>query len=340
MAPDYDRLLDAPIVLGAIATTSFDVLGAHHEWAQFGATGDFDAPALAKVLQPVTAEVCRTFGDVPFAHYVFLAGFRRSNGGLEHLDSTLVTLRAAQRLDEPAFLSFLAHEYTHAFNVKRLRPVELGPFDYENPPATASLWIAEGLTTWFGDLALARAGAISNDQWLTLVSSHVRALQGSPGRKRQTLAEASLAVWQSSTSGVGGDPRTTISYYVKGPAVGFVLEARLRTASGGRYGLDEVMRRAYVRHAGATGFTPEQFEAIAADVTGHDQRAFFDAAVRSTAELDYGEALAWFGLEFAGADAEAAAERWQLHARGDPSDEQRGHLRTLLARSPDVPPHK
>jgi len=334
-APDYDRLLDAPIVLGAVATTAFDVLGARHEWAQFGNASKFDAPALVKVLQPVTAEVCRTFGAVPFEHYVFLAGFRNSNGGLEHLDSALVTVGSMQRADDTGFLSFLAHEYTHAFNVKRLRPVELGPFDYENPPRTDSLWIAEGLTTWFGELALARAGVIQSEDWLRLLTAHVQRLQRSPGRVRQTLADASNSVWQSSNSGVGGDPRTTVSYYVKGPVVGFLLDARLRKASDCKYGLDELMRRAYAKYSGTKGFTPAEFEAIAAEVAGSDQRAFFDAALRSTAELDYDEALEWFGLGFLHSDPRAEADHnWELHVRGNATPEQRAHLRTLLAPSP------
>lgn len=335
VARDYDWLLDSPFVLGTLTTTAFDVLGARHEWTQFGLAGDWDSAALVKNLQPIASELCGTFGAVPFSRYVFLAGFRAANGGLEHLDSTLLSVDRRQRPDDPGFLSFVAHEYTHAFNVKRLRPVELGPFDYEHPPNTPSLWISEGLTTWFGDLALARASVIARETWLGLVAGHVRGLQGSPGRKRQTLADASSSVWTASNSGVGGDPRTTISYYVKGPVVGFVLEARLRVASGGAHGLDEVMRRAYARFGGERGFTPEQFEAIAAEVAGSDQRAFFDKALRSCDELDYQEALDWFGLQFAPvADDAPPRERWRLVVRADATAAQQANLRDLLTPTP------
>lgn len=332
LARDYDWLLDSPIAMGKLATTTFDVLGSRHEWTQFGDVGEFDAAALLPKLAGIATEVCRTFGDVPFERYVFLAGFRRANGGLEHLDSTLVTMHRGQRGDGAGTLSFLAHEYAHAFNVKRLRPVGLGPFDYENPPTTPSLWISEGLTTWYGDLALVRSGAIDDDAWLALVSGHIRSLQGAAGRRHQTLADASSSVWSNSTSGVGGDPRTTISYYVKGPVVGFLLEARLRVASAGKHGLDEVMRRAYASYSREHGFTPEQFEAIAAEVAGSDQREFFDRALRSTDELDYREALDWFGLAFREAAADAPREqRWVLEVRADAGAEAREHLGTLLA---------
>lgn len=334
-AIDYDWLLDSPIVLGDIATKTFDVLGVRHEWAQFGDAGAWDTDLLAKNMQPVAAELCSAFGVVPFDRYVFLAGFRNANGGLEHLASTLLSVNKRQRPDDPNFLSFVAHEYAHAFNVKRLRPKELGPFDYENPPSTPSLWISEGLTTWYGDLALARSGTIPAAAWLGMVSGQIRSLQSSPGRKRQTLAEASLSVWTGSMSGTGGDPRMTISYYVKGPVVGFVLEARLRVATAGKLGLDEVMRRAYARYSGPQGFLPEQFEAIAAEVAGGNQQAFFDRALRSTEELDYAEALAWYGLRFRAVAEDAPREqRWQLEVVEDATPEQQEHLRVLLAPTP------
>ena len=134
----------------------------------------------------------------------------------------------------PRWLSFVSHEYFHAFNVKRLRPVELGPFDYENPPTTKSLWIAEGLTTYFGDLIVVRAGLVTTADYLAALSSHIGQLQNANGRLVQSLEDASLDVWGSGTSGVGRDPATKLSYYVKGPVVGFLLDARIRRVTEGR----------------------------------------------------------------------------------------------------------
>jgi predicted metalloprotease with PDZ domain len=335
VARDYDWLLDSPIVLGNVATTTFDVCGTVHEWSQFGDAGDWDAGSMAQRMQPIAEEICGIFGDAPFSRYVFLAGFRRANGGLEHLDSTLLSVDRRQQPSDPDFLSFVAHEYAHAFNVKRLRPVELGPFDYEKPPVTESLWISEGLTTWIGDLALARTGAIDRAAWLSLVSGNVASLQTAPGRRRQTLADASRNVWGGSMSGVGGDPRTTISYYVKGPVVGFVLEARLREATQGRHGLDELMRRAYARWSGEKGFAASEFEDLASDIAGSDLKPFFDRALRSTDELEYQEALDCFGLEFLpAAEGAPSRSRWQLRVRSDASARQRERLDALLARTP------
>ena len=144
-------------------------------------------------------------------------------------------------------------------NVKRLRPVELGPFDYENPPQTSSLWISEGLTTYFGDLMVIRAGLGTAQDFLSSLSTNIGQLQTSPGRLAQTLDQSSLDVWNSGTSGVGRDTVTKVSYYVKGPVVGSLLDAKIQRSTEGKKNLGDVMRLAYTRYSKARGFTSEQF---------------------------------------------------------------------------------
>src|SRR5262249_49350010 len=149
------------------------------------------------------------------------------------------------------------------FNVKRLRPVELGPFDYEKEARTTSLWVSEGLTTYYGELIVARAGLASAKDYLARMSSHVDQLQKSPGRLLQTLEQASSEVWTNSFSGVGTDKNKSVSYYTKGAIVGWLLDARIRKATEGKKNLDDVMKLAYQRHAGERGFTPEEFRKAA-----------------------------------------------------------------------------
>src|SRR5262249_28220708 len=156
------------------------------------------------------------------------------------------------------WLGLVSHEYFHAYNVKRLRPIELGPFDYEKEVHTPSLWIAEGLTSYYGDLLVSRAGVAERDYALSRLSTEIKQLQTSPGRLVQTLEQASNEVWTSSFSGVGSSPKT-VSYYVKGPVVGFLLDARIRRATDGSKTLDDLMRLAYQRYSGKKGFTAEQF---------------------------------------------------------------------------------
>ena len=330
-APDFDTLADSPIVAGNPVVSEFDVEGTRHLLVDIGERGEWNSASAADKLARIVAEVAREWGGLPFERYVFLNVFRRGGGGLEHLNSTLLT-SSPNPAAEPTlrWLKFAAHEYVHALNVKRLRPVELGPFDYERPPTTGSLWISEGLTTYYGDLAVARSGVGSLEDLLAGTSSRIRQLQASPGRLVQTLEQSSLGVWTNSTSGVGTDPATTVSYYVKGAVVGLLLDARIRRLTGDAKSLDDAMRLALERFGGERGFTPEEFEATAAEVAGADLGGWFAHAIRSTAELDYGEMLDWWGLRFAEADPDDPATAWALEVRPDATGEQRRHLEHLI----------
>jgi predicted metalloprotease with PDZ domain len=162
------------------------------------------------------------------------------------------------------------------------------------------------------------------------LSSHIAQLQNSRGRLLQTLEQSSLDVWNSGTSGVGRDTATKVSYYVKGPVVGFLLDAKIQRATGGKKSLDDVMRLAYKRYSGERGFTPDQFRKTAEEVAGVDLREWFRKAVSSVEELDYTEALDWFGLRFAAAEGQQTAEAWRLEIRGDVTEAQKSRLREWL----------
>jgi predicted metalloprotease with PDZ domain len=231
-----------------------------------------------------------------------------------------------------SWLNFASHEFFHAINVKRLRPVELGPFDYERPPRTASLWISEGLTSYYGNLAVVRAGAATPQDFLAGMSSQIRQLQNTPGRLVQTLEQSSLDVWKGTNSGIGGDPAKTVSYYVKGCIVGFLLDARIRKATNDGKSLDDAMRLAYERYSGIRGFTPEEFQRTVSETAGTDLKDFFRRTLATTEELDYSEALDWFGLCFA-RQGENPKTGWTLEVRADATDAQVLHFQRLTAPS-------
>src|SRR5207244_2737939 len=262
--------------------------------------------------------------------YVFLLAFHGGGAGLEHGNSTLVTTNPASMQKPGGYLSWLSlvsHEYFHAFNVKRLRPVELGPFDYEKPPRTTGLWVAEGFTTYYGELIVSRAGLGKPPDFLARLSSHIDQLQKSPGRLVQTLEKASYDVWDSGgISGVGGGSKT-ISYYVKGPVVAFLLDAKIRRLTQETKSLDDLMKLAYQRYGGERGFTAEEFRKTASDVAGVDLKEWLRKAVASTDELDYTEALDWFGLRFATVDGK---KTWRLEGREEATEAQRARLKAWL----------
>jgi predicted metalloprotease with PDZ domain len=344
-ASDYETLVDSPVVAGNPSVHEFEVGGSKHLLVDIGETGSWDGAQAANELQKLVEETRRLWGFLPFKRYVFLNVFRRGGGGLEHKDSTLLTAappRAAYAPRNFRWLSFVSHEYFHAFNVKRLRPVELGPFDFEHPPRTSSLWIAEGFTSYFGELIVARSGLGTTTDFLTSLSSHIDQVQNSPGRLVQSLEQSSLDVWSSGVSGVRRDRNKTVDYYAKGPIVGFLLDARIQRATSGKKSLDDVMRQAYKLYAGERGFTPDEFRLTAQGIAGADLKEWFRKNISSTEELDYAEALDWFGLRFAPdppPDPEAKQppkKKWKLEIRQDASESQKTHLKKLTAPSGKV----
>jgi predicted metalloprotease with PDZ domain len=332
-AADFDTLADSPIVAGNLTITEFVVDGTTHVVADAGQQAQWNSRAGAAKLEKMV-EGARTFwGGLPFKRYVFLNVFRQGGGGLEHANSTLLT--SSPKMTEPTngWLSFVAHEYVHAFNVKRLRPVELGPFDYESPPRTSSLWLSEGGTTYVANLILARAGLVSTDDFLGSMSSAIASLQKSPGRLLQSLSQSSLEVWTNSNSGVGANAKT-VSYYVKGNVVSFLLDAHIRRLTNGRKSMDDVMRLAYERYGGERGFTADELRAVVEQVAGRGVKAWWAKAIDSPSELDYGEMLGWYGLRFAG----GAGESWTLEVRPKATGAQQKHLKALLTSSGPVRP--
>ena len=339
-ADDFETLVDSPIVAGNPSVHEFEVNGSKHLLVDIGDLGSWDGERAARELEKIVQENNRLWGSLPFRRYLFLNVFRQGGGGLEHKDSTLLTSspsRAAIAAGDFRWLSFVSHEYFHAFNVKRLRPVELGPFDFEHPPRTGSLWISEGVTSYYGELLVARAGLAKPEDFLSAMSSHIEQLQNSPGRLVQTLEQSSLDVWTSGMSGVGRNNTKTVSYYVKGPIAGFLLDAQIRRATGDQKSFDDLMRLAYKRYGGDHGFTPDQFRATAEEVAGTDLKDWFRKVLSSTEELDYTQALEWYGLRFAPvaepAKDDKPVKKWKLEIRDDASDAQKDHLRQLLAPS-------
>ncbi len=298
-APDYDTLVDSPIVVGNPAVYDFVVDGKPHSLVNVGEGGVFDGARAAKDLETIVKEDRRFWGFLPYDRYIFFNMITETGGGLEHKNSTvLMTTRWATRTRR-AYLSWLelaSHEYFHAWNVKRLRPAELGPFNYEDENITRSLWIAEGFTDYYAELQVHRAGLSTRDEYLEGLSNAIEALQTTPGRLVQSAEMASFDAWIKYYRPDENSPNTSISYYTKGTVLAFLLDAKLR--KGTSKSLDDVMRAEYERFSGAKGYTPEEFRAEAERVTGLNLKQFWDTAVESTAELDYSEALDAFGLRF------------------------------------------
>jgi len=300
-APDFDTLVDSPIVAGNPEVYEFTVDGKRHYLVNTPATDTFDGARAAKDLERLVQEHRRMWGSLPYDKYLFLNMITEAGGGLEHKNSTMVmTNRWTTRTRKAyvAWLELVSHEFFHAWNVKRLRPVELGPFDYEHEVYTRSLWIAEGFTDYYGELLVHRAGLSTRDEYLEALSNQIEALQTTPGRLVQSAEMSSYDAWIKYYRPDENAANTSVSYYTKGAVIAFLLEAKIRKATGGARGLDDVMRAAYQKYSGARGYTPDQFRGVAEQVAGLDLRSFWQAVVEGTGELDYREALDTFGLRF------------------------------------------
>ena len=330
-APTYDVLADSPILAGMdLTTTAFTVGGIHHDWTYLG-HAEWDGSKVAELLRPLIEEHIRFWRGLPYRKYAFLniVTTGRGGSGVEHLNSVAITTTGSEpdgpgaRFREAAFLS---HEYFHAMNVKRLRPIELGPFDYAHAPVTTGLWVAEGLTSYFGDLLVARSGVGTPAEYLNFESKHITDLQTKqPGRLVQTLEQASAQMFDH----IPADKR--VDYYVKGPVVGLVLDAHIRRATNDTKSMDDVIRLEYQRWSGARGYTEDEFDRTVSDAAGVDVGPLLHTLIATTAEVDYAEMLDWFGLRFAQSDDPATA--WTLEVRPDATTAQQRHLAAFLAHS-------
>lgn len=298
-AADFDTLVDSPIYCGSPAVYPFEVAGVPHLLVNEGEDGVWNGPRSAADLERLVRAAFRFWGNVPYRRFLFVNLLTGGSGGLEHRDSTVLMSSRWKTRRRETYLEWLglaAHEHFHAWNVKRLRPAELGPFDYDGETYTGSLWVSEGITSYYDDLLVHRAGLSTRDEYLRDLSKSLRAVHKTPGRRVQTLEAASFDTWIKYYQPDENTPNSAISYYTKGAMVGFLLDARIRRATGGEGSLDDVMRLAWERFGPERGFTPAEFEALATEVAGEDLTSFFDRAVRSTEELDLAPALQWLGL--------------------------------------------
>jgi predicted metalloprotease with PDZ domain len=315
LAPSYDVLVDSPILAGNPVVRPFEVAGVRHRLAHAGDTSMWEPDRAARDAARLVDTHRAFWGHLPYRSYDFLSVLVEgdASGGLEHRDSTLLisspwAMRTAK--DYARWLGLVSHEFFHAWNVKRLRPIELGPFDYENEVYTRSLWVAEGVTSYYDDLLVLRAGLIDRRQYLAGLSKQIRSVETGPGRSVQPLALSSFDAWIEFYRPDENSGNSTVSYYDKGAVVGFLLDTEIRRASGGRRSLDDVLRAAYERWSGARGYRPEELRQLAETIAGRELAGFWSRFVDGTAPLDYQPALDYYGLRFTrkrGTDAAAAS---------------------------------
>ena len=299
-ANDYDVLYDAPFEVSDYKEFKFDVLGKPHRYVITG-EGNYDPKKLVADTAKIVEEGAKIFGgELPYNDYTFILNLR-GGGGLEHLNSTaLQTNRFGFKPDAryKGFLGLVAHEHFHLWNVKRIRPDALGPFDYENENYTKLLWVAEGATEYYSNILLLRAGLITQREFLAQRAGGIQQLQARPGRFETSLEESSFDAWIKFYRPDENAVNNQISYYDKGEIVNMMLDMSIRSASGGTKSLDDVMRYLWAEFFKKNrNFTPEDYQKVSEMMAGKSLDDFFAKYVRGREDIDYDSIVNPFGLQ-------------------------------------------
>lgn len=300
-ARDYDELVDAPILVGNPTIHPFQVGGATHYLVNQGGDALWDGEKAAADAAKIVAEHQQMWGSVPYEQYFFLNLIAEGGGGLEHDNSTvLLTSRWSFRSKRSyvRWLGLVSHEFFHTWNIRRLRPQALIDYDYTHENYFDELWVAEGVTSYYDELALVRAGLISSREYLAALSKQITTLQTTPGRLTQSLADSSYDTWIKFYRPNENSRNTTISYYNKGAIAAFLLDIEIRRATENQKSLDDVMRTLWAEHSGDRGYTNDDVLRIASQVADQDLSEWFERVIQSPAELDFDPALDWLGLRF------------------------------------------
>jgi predicted metalloprotease with PDZ domain len=349
--PNYDLLIDTPTEIAPDWTMEeFKVDGKSYRVVvhSFGDEGG-KRPALVRDIEKIVRAETKMWGAPEFDSYTFIIHFAaddRSGDGMEHLNSTQI-IEPGALADQSAYegaIGTAAHEFFHVWNVKRLRPVELGPWDFTRPLATSSLWIAEGVTNYYGYLMLGRAGLWTDEQLLSHFGEAIGRIENAPGSRWMSPEEASLIapLQDRSVNAQRVDlANTAISYYTKGETIGVVLDLLIRGRTRGVKSLDDVMREMYRRfylespkatyYLRGRGYTGEDFERVATQVAGFELREFFERYVRNAETPPYDEALGAVGLRLVRV---AASEPFTAGISPDWNDEENLRIGSVRHGSP------
>lgn len=299
-AENFDILYDSPVEVSDFTELDFRVRGVAHRIVIDG-EGNYDPVRLKSEVQKIVEAEVAMFGEIPYHDYTFILHLRAATGGgLEHLNSTALGFHRFDFSKEDGYRRFgalVAHEFFHLWNVKRIRPDALGPFDYTKENYTRLLWVAEGITEYYGQLMLRRAGLISDEEYLAHLAQQIEDFQNTPGRHVMSAEEASFDAWIKYYRPDENSVNSQISYYDKGELLGLLLDLEIRQRSKNSKSLDDVMRALYNDFfKQGRNYAPADFQKLceAAASTSLDQ--FFARYVRGVDELPYNEALGAAGL--------------------------------------------
>jgi len=300
-AANYDILVDSPVEIGNHKTFDFTSDNVVHHVAMYG-EGNYNIEQLKVDMAKITHAATEVFGENPNKEYTFIIhNLTVGSGGLEHLNSTTLQVNRWTYGEDgyKGFLSLVAHEYFHLWNVKRIRPIALGPFDYNNENYTDLLWVMEGFTSYYDELLLYRAGFYTEEEIIRKLSGSISSIENQPGNKVQPVADASFNAWIKAYRPNENSYNTTISYYTKGSVVANMLDLMIINSTKGKKSLDNVMQYLYNEYYKKEnrGFTIKEMQKTLETISGLELSDFFNNYIFDVKSFDYPTIFGYAGYK-------------------------------------------
>ncbi len=302
-AADYDELIDCPVQMGKMERHDFTVKEIPFAAIIVGES-NVDRGALLNTLKRISRAGIDIFGHAPFKRYHYIIHMDTGNfgGGIEHRNSTVLNVWGLVSRQPHPWAALSAHEFFHAYNVKRIRPSALGPFDYVNKVRTSSLWFAEGVTEYYAQILLRKSGINTANQFLGWMSNEISTLQSTAARLKVSAEEASLKAWEGGSVGFGG-----LNYYLKGSLLGLLFDIKIRHATDNKKNLDYVMRLLDERFGKMNiGYPDDAILKAINETAGTDLTQAYERYVSGVEEIPWAETLRLAGLRFAHANEKQA----------------------------------
>jgi predicted metalloprotease with PDZ domain len=297
---DYDLLADSPLEIGTQRDYPFEVRGVPHVLSLSGRL-NCDPDSMIAWITKIVEINAEYWGGLPYRRYVFLLrALPGGGGGTEHLNSCVLDVRESpfRRLTSGReYMGLVSHEFFHTWNVKRLRPRGMNPYDWTKENYYRELWLAEGGTSYMDNLLLVRNGLRPVDSYLWSVAHEVESDRQRPGNKEQSVAECSFDAWIKFNRPSDDAYNFQTDFYARGSAICLLMDLELRFRSEGRASFDDLLRLLYRRFPlGTRGYTLDDVEAAAVELGGEAMHDFFTRYVRGVAPLPWESTLSHAGL--------------------------------------------
>ena len=298
---NYDHLVDCPIEIGNQVVFDFIASGVKHIVAMYG-EANYDIDKLKKDMPKVIEAETAVFGENPNKEYVFIVhNVVNGQGGLEHMNSSTLSVNrwTYEGSNYINFLNLVAHEYFHLWNVKRFRPIELGPFNYDQENYTTLLWVMEGFTSYYDELIMRRIGLVSPEEFVSKIQNTINYVEGSTGSRVQSLAHSSFDAWIKGYRPNENSSNTTMTYYSRGQIIAAVFDVMIIAKYNGEKGLDDFMRQVYTKYAKELkrGISDQEFKKELEDFLGQDLTLFYAKYIEGTEIPPYNEYFSKVGVK-------------------------------------------